>query len=550
MSEGSKRRLSQGVGLVLLVLGTAILIYEPLRMRALWPSVVALALVFLTRRAMLGLLVGAVVGALLLAGGNPVGAVTSLGRDHLAPHFESEWKLAAIAFTLILGGFAGVIERGGGLEGLVNGALRRARDPARGLQGGVMGLGLVCFFDGLANSLLVGRLSRQFAARCGVSRVKIAYLTDSTSSAVACVAFVSTWIAYQLSMIREGFGQIGQEVNPYLYFVRSIPYNTYCWLTLLLLGLMIWRRYHPGPMAEYERAARQEASQKVPDAGAEQNEKGSVALWRALVPLAVLLLTLLFGFYVFGLRWDAEPGADRPSFFPVTAEKIATAFGSNAGPFVMCFAGIVATLLALALFPYGQGRGNGVLAFLSGVKNMLGPVCILIAAWMLGSTLSALGAGDLVSRLASEHVPVFLLPLLIFICGALISFSTGTSWGTMGILMPMAIPMVAGYTGLDAGTQEVMYAAVIGAVFSGAVFGDHCSPISDTTIVSSIACGVEPADHVRTQMPYALLAAAVSAVAGFLSAGLGLPGWAGLASGAVLLSAFVIWRTRGKVLSD
>lgn len=525
-----------------MIVGTVLLLIWPVGVRALWPSLVALTLVFLTRRALLGLLVGAGVGALLLAEGNPWQATISLASDHLAPHFASQWKLAAIAFTLILGGFAGVIERSGALEGVVNGALKRARDPARGLQGGVLGLGLVCFFDGLANSLLVGRLSRHFAPKCGVSPVKLAYLTDSTSSTVACVAFVSTWIAYQLSMIRDGFGLLGQEVNPYLYFVRSIPYNAYCWLTLLLVVLVIWRRYHPGPMASYEDEVRRNAEDGRRQAEASQTGQTPTALWRGIVPLVVLLVTLFLGFYGFGLNWDTEPGGATLSLLPVTAEKIALSFGSNAGPFVMILAAVVATVIALSVYP--KGRGSALAAFLSGVKNMVAPVFILIAAWMLGSTLSALGAGDLLSRLASENVPVFLLPLLIFVCGALISFSTGTSWGTMGILMPLAIPMVAGYSGLDPVTQQAIYSAVIGAVFSGAVFGDHCSPISDTTIVSSIACGVEPADHVRTQMPYALLAAGVAALAGFLPAGLGVPGWLGLLLGALVLTSFVLWRTR------
>lgn len=508
-------------------------------LRALWPSVVALALVFITRKALLGLLAGAAAGALLLSAGNPWQAWLALGRDHFAPHFSSSWKLGAIAFTLILGGFAGMLEKGGGLEGLVNRALKRARDPSRGLQGGVIGLGLVCFFDGLANSLLVGRLSRQYAARCGVSRVKLAYLTDSTSSAVACVAFVSTWIAYQLSMIQDGFAQLGQEVNPYLYFVRSVPYNFYCWLTLLLLALAVWRRYLPGPMRAYEDEAVRSASASI------EVQPARAPLFSALLPLIVLLLTLFVGFYVFGLEKSVTAGT--ASYFPVTSAKIAEAFGSDAGPFVLVMAGVVATVVGLMVYPFKTAGTGPVHAFGEGARGMLQPVFILVAAWMLSSTLKALGAGDVISALAGEHVPAMFIPLLIFLTGALISFTTGTSWGTMGILMPLAIPIVAGHPGLaEAGMQEAYYAAVIGAVFSGAVFGDHCSPISDTTIVSSIACGVEPADHVRTQMPYALLAATVAALAGFLPVGLGLPGWLGLLAGALVLAVFVVWSTRGR----
>ncbi|MEM9227232.1 MAG: hypothetical protein AAGA45_04625, partial [Verrucomicrobiota bacterium] len=235
--------------IIALLLGLTVLFcLQPWEVRAIWPSIVALVLVFLTRHALWGLLAGAAAGALLLASGNPWQAWLTLCSEHFGLQFSSTWKVGAIAFTLILGGFAGVLERGGGFKALVLRGLRRAKDPARGLQGGIIGIGLICFFDGLANSLLIGRLSRQFAEPCGVSRVKLAYLTDSTSSAVACLAFISTWIAYQLSMIKEGFAVVGSEGNAYLLFLQSIPYNAYCWFTLLLLVLVVWRRYHPGAM--------------------------------------------------------------------------------------------------------------------------------------------------------------------------------------------------------------------------------------------------------------------------------------------------------------
>ncbi|MEM9227803.1 MAG: Na+/H+ antiporter NhaC family protein, partial [Verrucomicrobiota bacterium] len=265
----------------------------------------------------------------------------------------------------------------------------------------------------------------------------------------------------------------------------------------------------------------------------------------ALLPLGVLLTTLFVGFYFFGLEKAVVSG--ELSYFPITTDKLADAFGGDAGPFVMTLAAVVATLCAFAVYPYRSAVVSPVKAFGEGVQSMLAPTLVLIAAWMLSSTLSDLQAGDLVARLAGEHLGAWLLPLLIFICGALISFMTGTSWGTMGILMPLAIPMVIGHPGLLAEAEPAMLAAVVGAVFSGAVFGDHCSPISDTTIVSSIACGVEPADHVRTQLPYALLAAAVAAVAGFLPAGLGEPGWLGLIVGGLVLTGWVVFRTRRQI---
>ena len=176
----------------------------------LWPSLAALAMVLITRSALLGLLIGALCGALLLAGGSVLGAIEQLVSNQFWPIFGSSWKLSAMLFTLILGGFVALVEAGGGLQGLVKKLLGSGRAPHKRMQTTVFGFGLLVFFDGLANTMLIGRLLRSAADRCGVSREKLAYLADTTGSAVACLAFISTWIAFQLSMIREGFLLAGQ----------------------------------------------------------------------------------------------------------------------------------------------------------------------------------------------------------------------------------------------------------------------------------------------------------------------------------------------------
>jgi len=506
---------------------------------ALWPSVVALTGVLILRHALTGLLLGAVAGAVLLAGGNPWRAGGDLLAGHFAPIFASPWKTGAIAFTLLLGGFAAVIERGGGFRSLLERFLRGRGDPARRLQGGVMGLGLVCFFDGLANSMLVGRVTRTLADRCGVSRVKLAYIVDSTSAAVACLAFVSTWIAFQISMIHQGLELAGLPAEGgYALFFASIPLNFYCLLTLALLVIAIATGFNPGPMRAFEQQARTRAREMQPHAPAKAPAGPAENLapaWTALLPLAVLVVTLLGGFYALGLNWDRAPGVSPAALWPVTGSKIATAFGSNAGPVVLVAASIVATLAALAVFPVPPGRGEAIRAHARGVRELAGPVLILLAAWMLGSTLEALGTGGVIAGLAGGALPLALLPALVFVAGALTSFTTGTSWGTMGLLMPLVIPALAAHPEAAPGEVERFFALGIAAVFSGAVFGDHCSPISDTTIVSSIATGVEPLDHVRTQLPFALIAAVVAAFVGFIPAGLGLPAWMCLTAGVALL---------------
>ncbi|MFQ3271319.1 MAG: Na+/H+ antiporter NhaC [Lentimonas sp.] len=192
-----------------------------------------------------------------------------------------------------------------------------------------------------------------------------------------------------------------------------------------------------------------------------------------------------------------------------------------------------------------QGRTSGA-TFLGGVREIAGPVLVLIAAWMLGAAISQLGTATWLSEFLQGRLPVALLPAGIFVLGATISFSTGTSWGTMGVLMPLAIPVIFALSGgtMDAERDRLVVAA-IGAVFSGAVFGDHCSPFSDTTIVASIAAGVTPLDHVRTQLPFALLAALVAVLVGFIPLGFGAPAWVCLIAGIVCLLALPsVWPRR------
>ena len=517
------------------VMVTLALAMIDLPIRALWPPVAALVVIIVTRHALIGLLAGGFAGAILLTGGNPLTAFLDLFTAHLWPSLQSSWKIGAIAFTLILGGFAAILEAGGGFAGLmrkVAGLDRESsRDTSRNLEGGAAGLGILCFFDGLANSMVVGRVSRDLADRSGVARVKLAYIVDSTSSAVACLAFVSTWIAFQLSMISEAYVQAGRPANPYGVFLESLPYKFYCGFTLVLLFVSIRQRFHPGPMARFV----EEASLAGNQDGASEPEPRTVVSnpATALVPLASLLVAFFVGFVALG--------SPRP-IFPLSRDKVVASFGSDAGPLVLVLASVAATLVAVLMFPTRpDGRWKPVMrAFGSGVWTMIGPIFILLAAWIMGSVIGELGTAVLISRLATETSTLALLPSLTFLIGAAISFATGTSWGTMGLLFPLAVPAAA-----VMGADDPFLAVIVAAVFSGAVFGDHCSPFSDTTIVTSISCGVEPHDHVRTQIPYALITAAVAIGFGFLPAGLGFPWIVSLILGAAML--FVLPRIAGMI---
>ncbi len=516
----SSRTVLSVVVTLLLSTGLAQLERSEFMLLTLWPSLVALLVVVLSRSAFVGLLSGAVSGALLISQGNPLDSVTYLITQQFLPIFQSSWKLSAVAFTLILGGFVALVEAGGGLQALVRRLLGDGRAPAKRMQLTVFGMGLLVFFDGLANTMLIGRLLRSAADRCGVSRVKLAYLADATGSAVACLAFVSTWIAFQLSMIRQGYEAVGLEVSAYSLFFRSLPMNFYCWFALGMALVCVLRRFNPGPMGRYEQEA---VSSFVETRDMERNAPRAHWLM-ALLPIAVLTLSIPVLSYVIG--------AD--SLWPFNLSKFATAYGAaeNHVPLILVAASVIAALTAALFVKLGPVQVSVSPVFISGVRDLLKPVAILLAAWLLGGVISNLGAAEVISSALTGNIPLACLPLVIFLAGAAISFSTGTSWGTMGVLMPLAIPVVftlAG-EGMDAERDRLIVAA-IGAVFSGAVFGDHCSPFSDTTIVASIAAGVEPFDHVRTQLPFALITAACAILFGFLPLGYGLSAWACLIGG-------------------
>jgi Na+/H+ antiporter NhaC len=525
----SRIRIGIGVGLIA---ATWLLLDRSLVWVGLWPSFVALTLVAVFRRVVAGLVGGAFCGAVLLCEGNPATAFVSLFEEHLLPAFGSPWKSGAVLFTLVLGGFASVIEKGGGLGAIFRRLLRDG--SGRRVEAAAAGLGLICFFDGLANSLMVGRLFRGLADRADVPRVRLAYIVDTTSSAVACVAIVSTWIAYQLAMIQEGLELAGAagEWKPYTLFWQSLPYNFYCWFALILLAVAIWRRWDLGPMRRAS-GSTPSTNSVAPEIDERSDSEEQSAAWRALFPLAALLGLILGGIYLDGAH-RAEI-----ALWPVTFQGLSSAFGSAQAAVVLVWASVLASLLAIAVYPPTREKPTAVQAFEQGVHALLGPVMILLAAWILSSVLDGLGAVDALGQLLAGNTSLAWLPVGVFLVGALTSFTTGTSWGTMGLLMPLAIPLCFQLApeGLDASSEALALAlaGVVGAVFSGAVFGDHCSPLSDTTIVSSIACGIEPHEHVRTQLPYALLAGGVAILCGFLPLFLlPLPGML-LAIGAALL---------------
>jgi len=517
--------------ITLLVVSIALPFFDPAPyVTALWPAVCALVVIVLTHHAALGLGSGVVAGAFLIHHENPAGAIRAIFADYIFPSLDGTWHVGALVFTLVLGAFAGLLEKSGGFDTILSRLLAKAKDPEKRLLGSVYVIGLLCFFDGLANSLLVGRIARPLADRTGVSRERLSWVVDSTSSPVACVAFISTWIATQLSLIQQGLADAPFTPDPYSLYFQSIPANPYCLLTLLLVPLAIWLDYQPRAMRRY--------LPRVPDEKPDGDEKETSPI-RAILPLLALVIGIFAAF----------PLLSKPMPDALSIKGWREAFSGDAGPYALVAGSLVGLAVAWMMYPKTRKISANEAAY-HGATNLLPALIILVLAWSLGNVFSALGAGEQLAGMLAGRIAVDWLPLAVFAAGALMSFATGSSWGTMGLLMPLALPATvtaAIAAGLSTGEIMALTPLVIGAVFGGAVFGDHCSPFSDTTIVSAIASGCEPTAHVHSQLPFATIAAGFAAISYALMAG-GISAVFSTLIAAVLMTGFTVIISRRKPL--
>lgn len=446
------------------------------------PVIVSLALILITRKTVIALLVGALIGA-IIANFEAPSSIPNHLWNALYTSLKSDWHYSAIFFTICLGAFASLLEAGGGLNKIFKNVSTR-----KSLELRTIGLGLICFFDGLASSVLIARLVRPMADRLGLPREKVAYLADSTSSAIACIAPISTWIAMQLGLISVVLSERALEASPYSIFLKSIPYNFYCIFTLLLTITLALKGKDYGPMATAQPVA-------IPS---EEEQPSKSNLTAPLLSICILLISIPVLYYIF----------ETPSFFPISFTKLADAMGGSSGPKVFIWSGII-SIITVFLSTSNLTIKKRALALGSGAKQMLIPMVVLIAAWIFGSILKDLGLAKNLSSLIGNYANLQLLPCIIFLLGCVLSFTTGTSWGTMALLFPIAFGLTSE---IPNGQMLTLFPILIGAIFSGSVFGDHCSPYSDTTIVSAIAVDCEPFQHVKTQLPYALTCGMLAAI--------------------------------------
>jgi Na+/H+ antiporter NhaC len=586
---------------------------------SLLPPLVAIALAMLTRKVLLSLTVGVFVGSAVVTNWNPVETLVVGVRDHLWPALINPDKLHVFAFTMLLGAMIGVVNRSGGMQGLVDLVAPLAKTRRRG-QLTVWFLGLFVFFDDYANTLLLGKTLQPLTDRLKISREKLAYLVDSTAAPVAGLALISTWVAIEIDYINLGLEQLANETNvkASTLFLASIPYRFYVWGALLLVPIIALSGRDFGPMRKAERQALA-GTHDTSDAGSEilasdptLPEPNTPARWfNAVIPVVVTVVAVIYFLY--------QSGVDPEAKSQTLQEIIGNADSYTAllwGALTGLVTAVLLVLIQWNLLPaheVGTAAWNGALKmtpalailWLAGaISGITGDDAnandseretqqALLAKegqtwsqwyieqhqpleWNEAATASLVqqlqqrdvpadqltelliqagaspdvvmasltdaeplaGQGDAypyrdyrlytgryLNDALGKSLPAWIIPTVVFCLAGFIAFSTGTSWGTMALVMPLSIPLAVGAMDQGFDPNSSLLLCVIGSVLAGAIFGDHCSPISDTTVLSSQSSGCDHIAHVNTQMPYALSIAALAILFGTLPVGLGLSWW-------------------------
>jgi Na+/H+ antiporter NhaC len=542
------------------------------------PPVVAIGLALITKEVLFSLAIG-ILGGSMLHTGSFISGAARVFDTYIVEAMTTKAHASIIIFSMTLGGMVGVISRSGGTRGIVKELIVYAKGPRSG-QLATWFMGLFIFFDDYANTLVVGNTMRPLTDKLKISREKLAYIVDSTAAPVASLALISTWIGYEVSLIDDSFMKCGiTNWTGYSAFLESIPYRFYCILTLVMVFLIALLGRDFGPMAEAEKRCRTTGKALADDANplgdfttkeVEPPDDTPHRWYNAIIPIVCLILMTIYGLHYTGSQailtvnkaeirqemrknfieaekaikgtqlTDKNLGAIEEQLNAAEADinhraqlrlertelrKIVSNADSSA---VLLWSSFTCSILAI-LLPLIQGIGGSfsslIAAWVSGATSMVMASMILVLAWSLGTVCANLGTADYIAKVAITVVSPWILPGLTFVIAAAMAFATGTSWGTLSIVLPLVIPL-AHKMGISAHLSPALYESIvfstIGAVLSGACFGDHCSPISDTTIMSSMASGCDHVDHVKTQLPYALVAAAVAILLCYVPSGIGV----------------------------
>lgn len=471
---------------------------------ALLPPLVAIVLALITKEVYSSLMIGIIAGGLLYAQFNPVAAMEHVFSEGMIGQLSDPWNVGILIFLVVLGSIVMLMNRAGGSAAFGRWASTHVKSRV-GAQLATIALGVLIFIDDYFNCLTVGSVMRPVTDKNRISREKLAYLIDATAAPVCIIAPISSWAAAVTGFV-EG-------TNGLALFIRAIPYNLYAFLTIAMMLVLSLGRFDYGPMKKAEKDILKE---KEPDpskkaasiTGSEDQPNPPVSAKGKVIHLVLPIITLIFCCVV-GMIYTG-------GFFE--GESFVDAFANSDASVGLVYGSMVALFITVIFY-----IASGVLSFKEcmnaipeGFKSMVPAILILALAWTLKSMTDSLGAGtyvaSLVESIAENGMVMSMLPAFVFLIGAFLAFATGTSWGTFGLLIPIVVLAYGGDV-----NNELMIIS-ISACMAGSVCGDHCSPISDTTIMASAGAKCEHINHVSTQLPYALTVAAVSLV-GYIFAG-------------------------------
>ncbi len=465
---------------------------------SLIPIAIALGLSLYTRNVIVGLFTGVFVGVLMLNGPNPLAGSGIMVKEHLIPELTDSYNAGVLILLAVIGGFVALVENSGGGTAFAASINRWVKSRLQA-QLATWFAGIAIFFSDLGTPLIVGPVFRPFMDRLRISRQKLAFIIDSTSSPVAILVPFIGWGVYIMSLIYQEFEALGIQESEFTAFIRAIPFQFYAWLAVMMVPLLTFLRFDFGAMAKAERVARRDPDENsnALAQGESQNQYQAfthpnakpILVWAPLIVLAVVLGVMLM-----------------PLGFPF-AQVSGTDF--RAGLSTAYLAAATLLIMLMAVFKVREIL-NSVEVFLNGMAGMTLVAVTLLLAWALSDIGRMLGAADYIAAIAQAGLPYWMLPAVAFLLSAIISFATGSSWGTFAIMFPLIIPTAVA---IDAPLH-----VCIGAVLSGGLFGDHSSPISETTILSSTGASCPQIEHFRTQLPYALFNGAIS-LSAFIVAG-------------------------------
>lgn len=494
----------------------------------LLPALIAVLLSILTRKVIWSLLSSVIVGSVLLYFNGHNTQSGFLGIDTAATEYIYKAgidldHLSVIIFSLLISAMVSVVRRSNSMDGLVLWISKYAKSKRSALFTSYF-MGMVVFFDDYANTLVVGNTMKSITDKFKVSREKLAYIVDATAAPIACIALVSTWIGYEIQLIDEGMKDQGltELVGAgYGVFLHSILYSFYPIVTLIFIFILIYLKKDFGKMYTYEKDV-------IAQDSTINSLNPEVAVWKGVVPIFTLIVVSFLGIYYTG-----------------EGDGVMLRIQSGNSYIGLLWGSGVSFLLAVLLNAYKSGLIKIAQWTYDGIKELLPAIVILVLAWALNGVLKDLELGNYLSKVLTDSGIGFVwIPALTFVLAGIIAFATGSSFSTMSILFPIVITISASFLKLNLADNIDLFYCGLASVLSGAVLGDHCSPISDTTILSSMATGCNHVNHVSSQMPYALTVGAISVVLIILSCLFSVPSI--VLIGLSIILSYLIIRVLGK----